>query len=224
MATPKVSIRRTRVLVIGSKTLSSWSLRAWLALKMAGLPFEERVADYTTARGRDALRALSPSGLVPALIEGDLTVWESLAIIEHVADLFPDAHLWPADRKARAVARSISAEMHAGFRSLREAWPMNFTARGRSVASNPGLQRDVERIDAIWRDCRARFGNGGPFLFGAFSGADAMFAPVVSRFVTYRGETGDKAIDDYVAAVMALKPMQEWGAGAAAETQAPEAA
>ncbi len=215
-----MTVRRTRVLVIGPKNKSSWSLRAWLALKMFNLPFEERLVTWATAREKEALRALSPSGLVPCLIEGDLQVWDSLAIIEHVADLFPDLGIWPADRAARAVARSVSAEMHSGFKALREQWPMNFAARGVSTRITPALKRDIERIDAIWRDCRARFGSGGPFLFGPFCAADAMFAPVASRFATYCGATGDKTVDDYAAALMALKPMQAWGKAAAAEISA----
>lgn len=209
--------RRTRVLIIGPKNTASWSLRAWLALKHFGLPFEERIVPVKGLGPNEDLRELSPSGLVPCLIEGDLMVWDSLAIIEHVADLFPDLQVWPQDRAARAVARSVSAEMHSGFRALRDLWPMNFAARGLGVQSTPSLQKDVARIDAIWRDCRERFGHGGKFLFGAFSAADAMFAPVASRFMTYRGPANDRVIDDYVAALMALKPMQEWGAAAAAE-------
>lgn len=219
-----MAVRRTRVLVIGSKNHSSWSLRAWLALRMFNLPFEERVVPITGQGPNDGFRALSPSGLVPCLIEGELTVWDSLAIIEHVADLFPDLHVWPQDRQARAVARSVSAEMHSGFPDLRQEWPMNFAARGLNVAPGAGTQRDIARIDAIWRDCRARFGHGGPFLFGGFCAADAMFAPVASRFTTYRGASGDAVVDDYVAALMGLKPMQEWGAAAAAEIESPEAA
>jgi glutathione S-transferase len=219
-----MAVRRTRVLVIASKNTSSWSLRAWLALKMFKLPFEERVIALSDPGAREALLAVSPSGLAPCLIDGDLTVWDSLAIIEHVADLFPDLNIWPQDRAARSVARSVSAEMHSGFRALRETWPMNFATRGVNVPSTPELQRDVTRIDAIWRDCRARFGNGGPFLFGAFCAADAMFAPVASRFTTYRGLSGDRVVDAYVTALMALKPMQDWGKGAAQEIEAPEAA
>ncbi len=209
--------RRTRILIIGSKNFSSWSLRAWLALKAANLPFEERVVLPGTPRGEDDLLSLSPTGLVPCLMEGDLIVWDSLAIIEHVADLFPDLGLWPQDRSARAVARSVSAEMHSGFKTLRDIWPMNFTARGLTEHGSPALERDIARIDAIWRDCRERFGQGGPFLFGQFSAADAMFAPVASRFTTYRGATNDPVIDDYVATLMDMKPMREWAEGAAAE-------
>ena len=218
-----MAVRRTRVLLIGSKNLSSWSLRPWLALRMFNLPFEERVVPYATPQQKEKLRALSPSGLVPCLVEGDLTVWDSLAIIEHVADLFPDLHVWPQDRKARAIARAVSAEMHSGFHALRREWPMNFTARGLSQPPSADCQRDIDRIDAIWRICREQFGQGGPFLFGAFSAADAMYAPVASRYATYRGPSGDTVVDAYAAGLMALKPMKEWGAGAASET-APEAA
>src|SRR5690606_3741703 len=177
-----MTVRRTRVLVIGSKNLSSWSLRAWLVLKMFNLPFKERLVPIATKGPNEALRALSPSGLVPVMVEGKLTVWDSLAIIEHVADLFPDLGVWPTDRTARAIARSVSAEMHSGFRALRQEWPMNFTARGLNRPPSADAQRDIARIDQIWRDCRAEFGHGGPFLFGAFCAADAMFAPVASRY------------------------------------------
>jgi glutathione S-transferase len=219
-----MAVRRTRVLLIGSKNASSWSLRPWLALRMFNLPFQERVVPYATPQQKEQLRALSPSGLVPCMIEGDLTVWDSLAIIEHVADLFPDLQVWPQDRKARAIARSVSAEMHSGFHALRHEWPMNFAARGLSRPPTAAAERDIARIDAIWRQCREQFGNGGPFLFGAFSGADAMYAPVAARYATYRGASGDAVIDAYVAALMALKPMKEWATAAAVEVEAPEAA
>lgn len=212
-----MAVRRTRVLVIGNKNLSSWSLRAWLTLKMVGLPFEEKLIRLDEPGFRDRIREASPAGLVPVLSEGDLTVWDSLAIIEHVNELFPDLGIWPQDKTARAVARAVSAEMHSGFAALRQQWPMNFTARGLATERTPELDRDIARIDAIWRDCRERFGHGGPFLFGVFSAADAMFAPVASRFTTYRGASGDTVVDAYVGALMDLKPMREWAAGAAEE-------
>ncbi|MEM9169731.1 MAG: glutathione S-transferase family protein [Pseudomonadota bacterium] len=171
-------------LVIGDKHLSSWSLRPWLALKEAGIAFREETIRLDRPDTRAQLQAQAPAGQVPFLRDGDLTIWDSLAILEYIADRFPDKRLWPDDPRARAVARSVSAEMHSGFSKLRTLWPMQF-ARDGLAHLQVGLDRDIARIDAIWTTCRKTYGAGGPFLFGAFSIADAMYAPIASRFRTY---------------------------------------
>jgi glutathione S-transferase len=209
-----------RQLVIGNKNYSSWSLRAWLALVKSGLPFEEIRVPLDTPGYKERLLANSPSGKVPALREGDVTVWDSLAIVEFAAEAQPS--LWPADRMVRAVARSVAAEMHSGFAALRGAMPMNCRAAGRQVKIEPDIRRDIERIQAIWMDCRQRFGQGGPWLFGAFSGADAMYAPVATRFETY-GVQGSPLVAEYVRTVLADPDMQRWYEDARAEQEVIEA-
>lgn len=206
------------VLVVGNKNYSSWSLRPWLALRMAGVDFEEvRIPLYAPASRAEILR-WSPAGKVPVLRHGDVTVWESLAICEYAAEvLAPDAGLWPAERVARAHARTITAEMHAGFGALREAMPMNLRARVRLPLA-PAVRADVERVLALWNDCRERFGAGGPFLLGAFTIADAMYAPVVTRFHSY-GVALPPASQAYADAVRALAPMREWAEAGVAETE-----
>ena len=203
-------------LVLGNKNYSSWSLRAWLALEATGAVFDEIVIPLWLDGAKEQILAHSPSGKVPALRHGDLVVWESLAICEHLAEAFPDAELWPADPAARAAARSASHEMHAGFMALRRAMPMNCRASkpGRGMAD--GVAADIERVGAIWRDCRERFGAGGALLFGGFTIADAMFAPVASRFRTY-GVALDPVSTAYVQAVHALPAMRSWIAAAEAE-------
>ena len=172
-------------LVIGDKNSSSWSLRPWLALKQCGIPFaEERVRLRQPSSKTEILRH-SPSGKVPALKTEWGVVWDSLAILEFLAERHPDCALWPREAEARAAARSISAEMHAGFVTLRHEMSMNLLARLPSPPIDGALESDIRRIVAIWRDTRARFGEDGPFLFGAFSNADAMYAPVATRFRTY---------------------------------------
>jgi glutathione S-transferase len=208
----------TLTLVIANKNYSSWSLRAWLTLKQSGLPFSEVRVLLDTPETHAQILQFSPSGRVPALRHGEVTVWESLAINEYVAELAPDSRLWSEDRTARAVARSVSAEMHAGFRNLREHMPMDCRARLPGQGQKPGVQEDIDRIVALWRDCRQRFGSGGDFLFGHFTIADAMFAPVVSRFVTY-GVALNAAAAEYADAVWALPAMQEWLAAAVAEPE-----
>ncbi|MCA1992801.1 MAG: glutathione S-transferase family protein, partial [Coleofasciculus sp. S288] len=168
-------------LVIGNKNYSSWSLRPWLAIKQAGLNFTEVRIPLDMPTTHEEIRRYSPSGRVPVLLDGKLTVWESLAICEYVAERFAPT-LWPEDAAVRAVARSVSAEMHAGFVKLRENMPMDCRARYPGLGMNPGVQADIDRITTIWRECRNNFGTGGDFLFGQFAIADAMFAPVVSRF------------------------------------------
>ena len=209
-------------LVIGNKNYSSWSLRPWLLLRQAGIPFDEvRVPLYTPGSAAE-LAKWSPSGKVPALHDGDIRVWDSLAICEYLAERFPDKQLWPADTAARAVARSVSAEMHAGFGALREHMSMNIRARRPGQGRTAASLADIERIVAIWTDCRARFGRGGDFLFGRFGIADAMYAPVVLRGQTY-GVALTGAARDYADAMLALPALQAWVADAVAEAERIEA-
>ena len=176
----------TLKLVIGNKNYSSWSMRPWLALRASHIPFEEIfIPLYTGQTDKDRILRFSRSGKVPALIDGDITVWDSLAIIEYLAERFPEAKLWPQDRAARAHARSVSAEMHSGFMPLRSECGMNLHRPVRSIALSEDARANIARIEEIWSDCRARYGKQGPFLFGIFSAADAMFAPVVHRLHTY---------------------------------------
>jgi len=203
-------------LTIGNKNYSSWSLRPWLALKVAAIPFEETVIPIRHPGSREKFLARSPAGKVPILEDGAVTVWESLAILEYAAEKFPDAALWPREAAARAHARAISSEMHAGFVPLRRQCPMNMRRPVKKLDLSPETAADVARIDAMWSDCRARFGNGGPFLFGRFGAADAMYAPVVSRFHTYAVDVGAAAAA-YMQAMMALPAWQEWSAAALKE-------
>lgn len=203
-------------LVIGNKNYSSWSLRAWLALRMAGLAFEEILIPLDQPETETRIREHSPAGRVPVLHHGPFDVWDSLAICEYAAELAPAAHLWPTDRIARATARSVSAEMHSGFAALRAALPMNIRADRPGVEIAADVQADIDRICAVWHDCRRDFGAAGRFLFGEFSIADAVYAPVAARLYTYRIPV-DKAAEDYIQAVRSLPAMQEWAAAAAAE-------
>lgn len=202
-------------LVIANKAYSSWSMRPWLALTHAGLPFEEEVIGLRHEDTARRIQEVSPTGKVPVLIDGDLVVHESLAILEYLAERAP--HLWPAESHARAVARAVSAEMHASFQPLRQRCPMNFNRQPRAIALSPELEANVTRIVEIWRDCRAAYGQDGPFLFGAFSNADAMFAPVVNRLHVYAIVVPDKA-RAYMDAMMASPPWRAWERGALAET------
>jgi glutathione S-transferase len=194
-------------LVIGNKNYSSWSLRAWLFMRHVGVEFEEIVIRLDTADTREHMDRYGPSGRVPVLRQGKLCVWDSLAICEYVAEL--SGRGWPRAPEVRAVARSVSAEMHSGFTTLRSLWPMNARARNRRTAVTAPLEADIERIDEIWNDCRARFGEGGPWLFGEYSVADAMYAPVVLRFNTY-GARISQAARWYMASVLEDAPLQEW--------------
>jgi glutathione S-transferase len=198
---------------IGNKNYSSWSLRAWLMIKAAGVEFEEVLIPLYVPESRAELLRHSPSGKVPALRHGTLTVWESLAIGEYLAEAVPAARLWPEDGEARAVARAASHEIHAGFRELRRHMPMNMrsTFAGRGVT--PEVQADLDRIAALWRDCRRRFGAGGGYLFGGFTIADAMYAPVASRLRTYRIVLEDEA-QAYADSLWAHPALQEWAAAA----------
>jgi glutathione S-transferase len=203
-------------LIIGNKNYSSWSLRPWIAMKVAGIAFDEVVIPLNAPDFKARVGQISGSGKVPALADGDVHVWESLAILEYLAEKFPGARLWPADRAARAHARAIASEMHAGFLPLRQACPMNMWRPVKKRDLDGDVLANVRRIDALWADCRARFGSGGPFLFGAFGAADAMYAPVVSRLHTYAVEVGSAA-RDYMAAVMALPAWAEWKGAALKE-------
>jgi len=195
-------------LVIGNKNYSSWSLRPWLLLKHLGVAFEEILVPLDRPSTREDLEKYSPSARVPVLRHGDLTVWDSLAICEYLAEL--TGRGWPAAPAARAVARAVSAEMHSGFTTLRSLWPMNARARNRRTAMTAALEADVERVDQIWNDCRARFGAAGPWLFGEYSIADAMFAPVVLRFNTYGAAAVSPTVRWYMASVLEDPPLQEW--------------
>lgn len=204
-------------LVIANQNYSSWSLRPWLALKQTGLPFSLTVIPLKQDDTKAQILARSPSGKVPALIHDGLTVWDSLAICEYLAELAPDAGLWPSDRAARATARSVAAEMHSSFTALRSNMPMNIRGDLPGWGRAPGVADDVARIEAIWTDLRQRFGSQGPYLFGAFSIADAMYAPVVTRFKTYGVQINPTA-QAYADAVQAHPFMREWTAAALAET------
>jgi glutathione S-transferase len=206
-------------LVIGNKNYSSWSMRPWLALRANNIAFDEVFIPLYTDDKADKARILSFShaGKVPALIDGEVTIWDSLSIIEYLAEKFPEARLWPQDRASRAHARSISAEMHSGFMALRNECGMNLHRPIRAVTLSDDARANIARIQEIWAECHQRYGKQGPFLFGAFSGADAMFAPVVHRFRSYAIEvTGDAR--HYVDAMMALPAFQQWTRDGLAET------
>ena len=201
-------------LVIGNKNYSSWSLRAWIFMKRLGVQFEEILITLDTPTTREDIERYGPSGRVPVLRQGQLTVWDSLAICEYVAEL--TGRGWPQAPEARAVARSVCAEMHSGFTQLRSLWPMNARARNRRTAMTAALEGDIERIDVIWNDCRARFGAAGPWLFGEYSIADAMYTPVVLRFNTYGARISPTA-RWYMASVLEDPSLQEWVAAAKQE-------
>jgi glutathione S-transferase len=205
-------------LYLGNKAYSSWSLRGWLACKLAGMAFDEAGHDMGAADWPQWVAGISPSAKVPVLKHGERVIWESIAIVEYLAELFPRAGLWPDDASARAHARAIAAEMHAGFGELRKAMWMNTRRRFPGKGRTPGALADIARITAIWRTTRATFGAAGPFLFGRnLTAADAIYAPVVSRFVTWEPELPDDA-KAYVAAVWDHRLLQEWRRGADAET------
>ena len=209
----------TLKLVIGNKNYSSWSMRPWLALRANKIPFDEVFIPLYTDNKADKDRILSftHSGKVPALIDGDITIWDSLAIIEYAAERFPEAQLWPEDRARRAHARSISAEMHSGFMALRNECGMNLHRPVRAIELSADARANVARIQEIWIDCRQRHGKLGPFLFGAFGAADAMFAPVVHRFRTYAIAVVPE-VEAYMETMLALPAFGEWTRGGLAET------
>jgi glutathione S-transferase len=200
-------------LVIANKNYSSWSLRGWLMAKIAGIDFEEIVLPLDLPETAQAIRKHSPSGRVPVLLHRGLAVWESLAIAEYLNDLKPESGLWPASASARAQARSVSAEMHAGFTDLRTNMPMNIRADYAGKGLTPAVRVDIERITGLWRDCRKRFAGAAPrddgFLFGAIGAADAMYAPVVTRFRTY-GVKLDSDAEAYCETVLAYPAMKDW--------------
>jgi glutathione S-transferase len=196
-------------LIIGNKNYSSWSMRPWIAMKVAGIAFEETVISLNAPDFKAQVGAVSGTGKVPVLIDGAVQVWESLAILEYLAEKFPAAGIWPADAAARAHARTIANEMHAGFLPLRRLLPMNMWRPVIKRELTPEAAANVQRIEAIWSDCRSRFGQGGPLLFGRFGAADAMYAPVVARLHTYAVDVGG-GTRAYMNAVMALPVWREW--------------
>jgi glutathione S-transferase len=208
-------------LVIGDKNFSSWSLRPWLAMKAAGIPFAEEHVRLWQKETKQAILRHSPAGKVPALKSGGEVVWDSLAILEFLAERHPDKYLWPEDPTARAAARSISAEMHAGFATLRNDMPMDLRARLPFPPIGEALASDIRRVVAIWKDARARFGSCGPYLFGAFTNADAMYAPVATRFRTYSVDLAafgdDGTASAYAGAILAMPAMAALTGGAEAE-------
>jgi glutathione S-transferase len=205
-------------LVIGNKNYSSWSMRPWLALRANDIAFDEVfIPLYTGDTDKRRILDFTHSGKVPALIDGDITIWDSLAIIEYAAERFPEAQLWPADRAQRAHARSISAEMHSGYMALRNECGMNLHRPIRAVALSADAQADIARIQQIWIECREAYGKFGPFLFGAFGAADAMFAPVVHRFRSYAIAVAPEA-QAYMDTMMSLPAFREWTRAGLAET------
>lgn len=205
-------------LIIGNKNYSSWSLRPWLFMTHHGLDFDEVRLPLDSDTFRNEIGHYSPTGRVPVLHDGELVVWDSLAIMEYLAERHPEARGWPTAIQARAHARAISAEMHAGFADLRNELPMNCRRRSPSHALSASARKDVDRVSAIWRETRERHGDGGDFLFGHFSIADAMYAPVAVRFTSY-GVPLDDASRAYVDAIYALPAMRAWLADASAESE-----
>jgi glutathione S-transferase len=204
-------------LVIGNKNYSSWSLRPWIAMKQIGLDFEEVVIPMAVPSTKAEMLKYAPTGLVPVLIDGDATIFETIAILEYLNDRFPDAGLWPKDIATRAHARSIAAEMHGGFAALRRDCPMNFRRAIKKHIVSPEAAKHAERIDALWTDARMRYGKGGPYLFGHFTNADAMYAPVINRFHVY-DLPRSKSAQAYMDAMMALPAWQEWDKASRAES------
>ncbi len=205
------------VLHHGNKNYSSWSMRAWLALKLSGAPFEAVAFHLGETGVREKIRRVSPTGRVPALHDGELVIWDSLAIAEYLTERHPDAGLWPLDPAARAVARSVVAEMHSGFAELRRRMPFNVRRSSPGKGREPGVDQDIARVVRIWGDCRGRFGAEGPFLFGAWCLGDVFYAPVISRFRTYEVALGGPAAE-YSDAVWEQPDVREWRAGAEAES------
>jgi glutathione S-transferase len=205
-------------LAIANKNYSSWSLRAWLAMREFAIAFEEKVIPLDTPKTARQIASHSGAGRVPVLHHGDTTVWESLAILEYLAEILPDKELWPRARKPRATARAVAHEMHAGFLALRNACPMNLRRARRPPprALSDEVRANVSRIEAIWNECRKLHGKTGPFLFGKFSIADAMYAPVAARFDTYAIAVSGSS-REYMDAVMGTKAFGEWKAGALKE-------
>ncbi len=204
-------------LIIANKNYSSWSLRPWLAMTMAGLEFDETMILLDTPIMKKQIAEHSRAGRLPVLRHGNVSVWESLAILEYLAETFPEKNFWPKTKATRAVARAISNEMHAGFSGLRDTCPMNLRRPQKPIALNDATRADIARIEEIWRDCRKLYGKGGKFLFGKFCNADAMFAPVVTRFETYAIPVA-KDTRAYMDAVLATPAFQKWKSAALNET------
>ncbi|MHC4512681.1 MAG: glutathione S-transferase family protein [Planctomycetota bacterium] len=204
-------------LILGNKNYSSWSMRAWLCMKRTGAAFDEVVLDLAAQDILAQKAQHTPAGRVPVLKHGDLTIWDSLAIAEYLAEIFPAAGLWPADSRRRAWARSLTSEMHAGFAALREQMPMNIRASYPDRVPDDAVKHDIRRIQTAWGDCRAAHGEDGPFLFGSFTIADAFFAPVVTRFRTYAVDM-DATCRSYADAVWQHQDVQAWAAAARAES------
>jgi len=205
-------------LAIANKNYSSWSMRPWVLLTQAGIAFEEIQLKFSDEGRVVGVEPYSPTRQVPVLIVEGEPVWDSLAISEAVAELYPQKNLWPADARARQIARAICAEMHAGFRNLRGAMPMNIRASHPGKGMSPAVQRDIDRIVEIWESCRARFGQGGDLLFGQFTVADAFYAPVAARFLTY-AVTLPPVAQRYADALLQLAAVREWMAQARRETE-----
>jgi glutathione S-transferase len=204
-------------LVIANKLYSSWSMRPWLVMKANAIPFEETVIPMRQADTKARIKAYSPTGFVPVLIDGDAVVWESVAIISHLADRLPEKPIWPAaSMAARAHAKSISLEMHAGFRTLRQSCPMNLGKRFEPPQINDDLRADLTRLEFLWRDTQQRFGGEGGYLFGAFSAADAMYAPVVTRLDTYQLPVAEDT-RTYMDKILNNNAFTEWKQQALAE-------
>ncbi len=205
-------------LIIGNKNYSSWSMRPWVALRSAGIAFDEVLIPlYTGDADKQKILRYTRSGKVPALIDGDITVWDSLAIIEYAAERFPEAGLWPAERAMRAHARAVSAEMHSSFGALRRECGMNLHRPVRAKALSPEATADIGRIQEMWTDCRARYGQLGPYLFGRLTAADAMYAPVIHRLRTYAIPVSAE-VNDYMATMQALPAFRQWTEEGLAET------
>lgn len=203
-------------LIIANKAYSSWSLRPWILLAHFHIPFEEVVIPLDLPETRERILEYSPTGKCPSLRDGAVEVWESLAIVEYIAEKYPEKAIWPRAKAARAHARSLSNEMHAGFQALRQTCPTQFLRPVRKIELTPAAQADIARIEAAWAEARRRFGKGGPFLFGRFSAADAMFAPVVNRLHVYDVPVSAQT-RAYLDAVMALPAWKAWVADAALE-------
>ncbi len=208
------------LLIVGNKNYSSWSLRPYMALAMANIKFEDKVIPFGQPLGNSAfvkkIKRYSKAGLVPVLVHNGISVWDSMAIMEYLAETWPDRNLWPKSKTARALARSASAEMHSGFRALRGACPMNLRRVVKPVPLNDAIFKDVARLENLWRECRKSYGKGGPFLFGKFGIADAMFAPVVTRLDTYAIKVTDDT-QHYMNAVLATPAFHDWKAAALKE-------
>jgi glutathione S-transferase len=204
--------RRDKVsltLIIGTKKWSSWSLRPWMAMKEAKLPFKEIIIHLRQPDTRARILEYCPAGKIPILIDGREMVWDSMAILEYLVHRFPETKMWPQELPALACARSIAAEMHSGFMDLRREFPMDIGADVPMPEASAGAAADIERVQQIWRDARSRFGSAGPFLFGRFSIADAMYAPVVTRFRTYNVPV-EPVSAAYMDTILALPSMMAW--------------